>query len=286
MNLSAWVSVSDLLPEKKSGFERFIFDRFIKQRIFSKNNPQDILLALKKSGVSGIELLVCPNVENRDIQKIQKILKELDMDIFSLHQSISTLFNIRILEITNLFEIANKLSAKVVVLHINVIGDQIFDQKYINSLKLLEKQYKIKIAIENSPISFLSLFKTYSWKEEEFVSLMKKTGFSITLDTTHLAQTGKDIINFYKNNKDKIINIHLSDYKKSFLNKYLLLAYDTHLPLEKGELPIKDFLETLAKNQYNGLITMEIDGNLESLCKSANFCRLHFKNSSDALSPI
>lgn len=283
MKLSAWVSVSDLLPEKKTGFGGFIFDRFIKQRIFNKNNPQDVLLALKKSGVSGIELLVCPNVKDRDIQKIQKILKELDMDIFSLHQSISTLFNISLLEITNLFEIANKLSARVVVLHINVIGDQIFDQKYINSLKLLEKQYKIKIAIENSPISFLSLFKTYGWKEKEFVSLMKKTGFSITLDTTHLAQTGKDIINFYKNNKDRIINIHLSDYKKSLLNKYLLLAYDTHLPLEKGELPIKDFLETLAKNQYNGLITMEIDGNLESLCKSARLCRLHFKNSPHAM---
>lgn len=283
MKLSAWVSVSDLLPEKKTGFGGFIFDRFIKQKIFNKNNPQDILLALKKSGVSGIELLVCPNVKDRDIQKIQKILKELDMDIFSLHQSISTLFNISLLEITNLFEIANKLSAKVVVLHINVIGDQIFDQKYINSLKLLEKQYKIKIAIENSPISFLSLSKTYAWKEKEFVSLMKKTGFGITLDTTHLAQTGKDIINFYKNNKDKIINIHLSDYKKSYLNKYLLLAYDTHLPLEKGELPIKDFLETLAKNQYNGLITMEIDGNLESLCQSARLCRLHFKNSPHAM---
>lgn len=276
MKLSAWVSVSDLLPEKKTGFGGFIFDRFIKQRIFNKNNPRDILLALKKSGLQGIELLVCPNVEDKDLIKIQSILKELYMDVFSVHQSISTLFNISITEITNLFEIANKLSVKVVVLHINVIGDQIFDQKYISSLKLLEKQYKIKIAIENSPISFLSLFKTYSWKEKEFVSLMKKTGFSITLDTTHLAQTGKDIISFYKNNKDKIINIHLSDYKKSLLNKYLLLAHDTHLPLEKGELPIKDFLQTLAKNQYNGLITMEIDGNLEELYQSAKLIKSIF----------
>jgi len=276
MKLSAWVSVSDLLPDKKTGFDRFIFDRFIKQRIFNKNNPKDILLALKKSGTQGIELLLCPNLEDRDIQKIQKILKELDMDIFSVHQSISTLFNIRILEITNLFEIANKLSAKVVVLHLNVIGDQIFDQKYINSLKLLEKQYKIKIAIENSPISFLSLFKTYSWKEKEFSSLMKKTGFSITLDTTHLAQTDKDIISFYKNNKDKIINIHLSDYKKSFFNTRLLLTYGTHLPLGKGQLPIKQFLQTLKEEKYSGSITMEINGTLEELCKSSSFCLLNF----------
>lgn len=276
MKLSAWVSVSDLLPKKKTGFDRFIFGRFIKQTIFTKNNPQDVLLALKTSGIEGIELLSCPNVEDKDIVKIQKILKELDMDIFSVHQSISTLFNISILEITNLFEIANKLSAEIIVLHINVIGDQIFDEGYIEDLRVLEKQYNIKIAIENSPRSILSLFKSYTWKEKEFLSLMQETGFSITLDTTHLAQTGKDIIGFYKNNKDKIINIHLSDYKKHFLNTHLLLTNYTHLPLGNGRLPIKDFLQTLKDNNYSGLITMEINGSLNDLSQSAKLIKSIF----------
>lgn len=273
MKLSAWVSLSDLLPDKKTGFDRFIFGRFIKQTIFNKNNPQDVLLALKKSGVDGIELLVCPNVEDNDIVKIQKILKELNMNVFSVHQSISTLFNIRILEITNLFEIANKLSAKVIVLHINVIGDQIFDETYVKDLKALEKKYNIKIGIENSPKSVLSLSKSYSWGEKEFSNLMKKTDFHITFDTTHLAQTGKGIIAFYKKNKDRIVNIHLSDYKNNFLNNYLLFAYDTHLPLEKGELPIREFLQTLKDNNYSGLITMEINGSLDDLCQSARIIK-------------
>lgn len=276
MKLSAWVSVSDLLPEKKTGFDTFIFARFIKQSIFNKNNPQDILLTLKKSGVEGIELLACPNVEDKDIQKVQKILKEVDADIFSVHQSISTLFNISILEVTKLFEIANKLLAKVVVLHINVIGDRIFDEGYVENLKALEKQYNIKIAIENSPISYLTIFKTYSWREKEFSELMEKAGLNITFDTTHLAQTGKDIIDFYRHNKTRIINIHLSDYKKNFLNTHLLLANDTHLPLNKGKLPLKEFLQTLKANSYSGLITMEINGNLEDLCQSARIIKSIF----------
>jgi len=273
MKLSAWVSISDLLPEKKAGFDRFIFERFIKQTIFNKRNPQDILLTLKKSGVEGIELLVCPNIEDKDIVKIQKNLKELDMGIFSLHQSISTLFNIGLLEITNLFKIANKLSAKVVVLHLTVIGDQIFDQKYVNSLKLLEKQYKIKIAIENMPISPLSIFKTYTWKGDAFSSVVEKSGFSITLDTTHIGQTGGDIVEFYKKNKNRIVNIQLSDYKKNLLNTYLMLTSLTHLPLGKGQLPIKNFLQALKEENYDGLITMEINGNLDDLCQSARFIK-------------
>lgn len=275
MKLSAWVSVSDLLPEKKSGFDRFIFDRFIKQTIFNKNNPQEILLTLKESGVEGIELLVCPNVEDKDIKKVQKIINGLDMNVFSVHQSISTLFNISFQEITNLFEIANKLSAKAIVLHINVIGDQIFDEGYVKDLKALEKQYNIKIGIENSPKSILSLFKSYAWKENDFSSLMAKTGFHITFDTTHLAQAGYDIIDFYIKNKGHIVNIHLSDYRKNFLNTHLLLTNDTHLPLAKGELPIREFLQTLKKDNYNGLITMEINGNLDDLSQSARIINMY-----------
>ncbi len=273
MKLSAWVSITDLLPEKKSGFGEFIFDKFIKQKLFSKYNQKEVLLSLKKSGVNGIELLSTSNVSDKDIQKIQEMLTELDLSVFSVHQSISTLFNISIQEIEGLCEIAHKLKSEVVVLHINVIGNQIFKTDYVEALKDLESKYKIKIGIENSPISPLSLFKTYTWDRDKFSNLIKERGFNITFDTTHLAQTGKDIVDFYKKNKDRIVNIHLSDYKKSFLNKYLLLSNDTHLPLGKGTLPIKQFLDVLRENRYDGITTMEINGTLTELCESARFIK-------------
>ncbi len=269
MKISAWVSITDLLPEKKTGFGEFIFDKFIKQKLFSKYNQKDVLLALKNSGVNGIELLSTSNVSDKDIQKVQEMLTEFDLEVFSVHQSIPTLFNISVNEVKGLFQIAHKLKASVIVLHINVIGNQIFDKDYLYVLKDLESKYDIKIAIENSPIAYWTIFKNYTWRENEFSNLMKKTGFHITFDTTHLAQTGKDIIVFYKKNKDRIINIHLSDYKKSFLNKYLLLSNDTHLPLGKGTLPIRQFLKTLKETHYDGIITMEINGNLSELCQSA-----------------
>ncbi len=273
MKLSAWVSASDLLNKKESGFGEFIFSKFIKQSIFSKNNPHDVLRALKESGVDGIELLVSSNVKDKDIQRLDEILEGANMQVFSVHQSVSTLFNISIQEVTVLFKIADKLKAKVIVLHINVIGDQIFDIGYIHALKDLESKYKIKIGIENSPISPLSFFKNHTWKGDKFSSLMQKTGFNITFDTTHLAQTGGDIIDFYKKNRDRIVNIHLSDYRKSFLNRYLLLANSTHLPIGKGILPIKQFLKTLRESQFHDIITMEINGSLSELCGNARIIR-------------
>ena len=271
MKLSVWMSVSDLLSKKESGFGEFIFKRFIKQSIFNRTNPQSVLQSLKGAGVNGIELLISSNTKDEDIQRIRKMLRELDIRIFSVHQSVSTLFNLRIKEVSGLFQIAKELSAEVVVVHISSIGDQIFESFYIKSLKNLENQYKIKIGIENSPISPLSFFKSHTWNGEKFSNLIKEKGFNITFDTTHLAQTGKDIIDFYKKNKHRIINIHLSDYKENFLNKYLLLPNGTHLPLGKGTLPIKQFLNVLKQTNYSVVITMEISGTLRELCESAEF---------------
>jgi len=271
MKLSAWVSISDLLPNKKNGFGEFIFDKFIKQKLFTKYNQKDVLLALKKSGVNGIELLSTSNVTDQDIQKVQKMLKELGLAVFSVHQSISTLFNIGIQEIEGLFQIANKLKAGVIVLHINVIGNQIFHNDYVQSLKNLQRKYKIKIGMENSPISPLTFFNKNTWDEDKFSNLIKEKEFNITFDTTHLAQTGKNIVDFYENNKDRIVNIHLSDYKMNILNKYLLLANGTHLPLGKGTSPIKQLLNAMKQTNYSGVITMEISGTLQNLCASARF---------------
>lgn len=273
MKLSAWVSTSDLLNKKESGFGEFIFSKYIKQSIFSKNNPKSILQSLKRVGVNGIELLISSNTKDEDIQRIRKLLRELDMRIFSVHQSVSTIFNISIQEVSELFQMASKLLAEVVVLHISTIGDQIFDNEYIKSLKNLENKYKIKIGIENMPINPLWFFKTYTWKEDEFSSLVAKAGFNITFDATHLAQTGADILSFYKKNKNNIVNIQLSDYKKNFLNNPLMLTYGTHLPLGNGTLPITQFLKALKKDYYNGIITMEINGTLTELSTSARFIK-------------
>lgn len=276
MKLSLWVRLTDLLPKKKTAFDILFIDTFIYRTAFHKNSPYDVLFALKKYGVTGIELLIPSNTTNNDIKKVSQMVEKLNLHVFSIHQPLTSFLKIGIDEVTYLFKIANKLSAQTITLHSDAIGNKFLEKGYIESLKLLEKKYNIKIGIENMPKAWHLLLKTYTWKTNEFSNLMKKTAFHITFDTTHLAQTGKDITEFYKDNKDRIINIHLSDYKKHFLNKKLLLTNYTHLPLGHGELPIKEFLKTLKENNYDGLITMEISGSVDDLCQSARLIKSVF----------
>ena len=98
---------------------------------------------------------------------------------------------------------------------------------------------------------------------------MKENEFFVTFDTTHMAHSGGDIVTFFKHNKDRIVNIHLSDYKSNMLNSSLRPLRFKHLPLGEGELPIEEFIKLLRKENYKGLLTMEINTDLAGMCESA-----------------
>jgi sugar phosphate isomerase/epimerase len=166
-----------------------------------------------------------------------------------------------------LFIFAKKFNAKVVVLHLSNAREQIFNKQYLEVLHELQKDYGIKIAFENTQ-KFAQVFnqKRY-WDTKIFTDVIKKSDFSITLDTTHLADAGGDMIEFYNQNKKRIVNIQLSDYIAKWPKPLL------HLQPGKGTLPMEEFLKVLKNNKYDGFITMEIKTNLEGFCESAQFIR-------------
>lgn len=276
MKISLYVQASDLIPMKKTLLEKLnnFFIKDSKHAMFQTQPTEHILKTLKTSGVDGLELIFPLNCSAENIQKVKGIIKKNEMQIFSIHQSNDNSFKIDIEQIQNLCQIANSFSANIITLHIDSLGKKIFDKTFIEKLKMLQKKYVIKFAIENMPKSIFTFSKAYTYKANEFSSVIAKTGLGITLDTTHSAQAGEDICEFYIKNKEKIINIHLSDYRRHWFNKKLLLANNTHLPLSKGELQITEFLKLLKKNNYHGLTTMEISSDLKGLLASARMIKM------------
>lgn len=275
MSISAWVSVSDLVTVKKTFLEKIIHDllKGEKSKMFATQPLNDIFPALKNAGVNGLELLVQINTSNENIEEVKQIVKKYQLPVLSIHQSLDSYSNISSREIERLCKIANLFSAKIIVLHSNALRRRLFDEMFILTLKKLQKKHSVIFGIENMPKSPFSLNSDYTWKEKEFTSVCNKAGLSVTFDTTHLAQAGYDICKFYMVNKEKIVDIHLSDFKKHWLNSKLLLQNGTHLALEEGELPIAKFLRLLKETNYSGLITMEINSNLKGLCKSAQIIK-------------
>jgi sugar phosphate isomerase/epimerase len=263
MKISAWIFATDLLPNKRSLIEKL----GNKGNLFTNAKPKEVFEKLKSSGVNGIELLLLTNFSDADFQYLKKIFNENNVIVNSIHQPLRLVTKTDIKEIEMLFYFAKKFSAKLIVLHLQNAKEQIFNKKYLEMLHKLENDYAIKVTFENTQ-KFAQIFnKNRYWEGKKFAEVVRNSGFSITLDTTHMADAGGNIIEFFKQNKDIIIEVQLSDYKAKWPKPRL------HLQPGKGTLPMEEFLKVLKQNKYDGFITMEIKTGLEGLCESAQFIR-------------
>lgn len=268
MKISASLLYTDVLPSK-----RRLLSKIVKSKLFDNFPPNEVFSVFKKSGIEGVELLLPKIISKSELEEVKDMLDINKMKVFSVHQSLRFITRTNISEIRQLFDAAKIFDAKVIVLHMNTVGRQIFNKDYVLALHVLEKQYGVKVGFENREKYIGSAHNGYGWDEKKFPALMKTANFNMTLDVCHLGQSGGNIVNFFKNNKEKIVNIHLSDYKVHYLNNSLRPLRYKHLPLGNGSLPIKEFLATLKKEKYNGLLTLEINSHLEKFLESVKIVK-------------
>jgi sugar phosphate isomerase/epimerase len=265
MKKSISLFLSDILPHK-----RRLYHKIVTNKIFKNHTSSEAFEHMKKIGLDGFELLLpqYSNTTNADILEVKRLAKKYNFPVLSVHQSLRFFTATKVKEIARLCEIAHMLSAKVVVLHINSARKQIFDEKYIQAIHELEENYKVHVTFENMEKYIRSYFSTHLWHADTFSSLIQNADFAITFDIVHLAHSGGDIIHFFETNKERILNVHLSDYRRHLLNSTLRPMRFKHMPLGDGELPIETFISILQKENYQGLLTLELHADMNGVEKS------------------
>ncbi len=262
MKTSISLFLSDILPHRKK-----LIHKIVKAKIFNNQTTDSVFSHLKNFGLDGFELLLplYSLATDEDILEVKDLTKKYKFPVLSVHQSLRFLGATKIAEIARLFEIADMLQAKILVLHMNSARKQIFDNEYIHALHALEKKYKIKVTFENMERHIESYFHAHRWHDSKFSELVKRTNFHITFDIVHLAHSGGDILRFFENNKERIVNVHLSDYRRHLLNTSLRPMCYKHMPLGDGELPITPFISLLQKERYAGLLTLEVNTDIKGV---------------------
>ena len=84
------------------------------------------------------------------------------------------------------------------------------------------------------------------------VRFAQDRGCGVTYDTCHVGANGEDILRGYEIVRPALANVHLSD---------LIWSEDgieTHVAPGKGTLPLRELLSMLARDGYDGLVTLEI----------------------------
>jgi len=147
-----------------------------------------------------------------------------------------------------------------------------------NGLAELEAEAGVTIGVENMPSKrFLGLRLNGYW----FNSPAELSRFPhLTLDTTHLGTWGLDPLVVYERLRERVVHVHLSNYDGR-----------EHRSPPDGRLPLAELLHRLARDGYQGAITVETDPSaldagdeakcLVALRRALAFCREHFDGGGD-----
>ena len=137
----------------------------------------------------------------------------------------------------------------------------------------LEAETGITIGVENMPSKQLlgMRFSRYWFNTPTALSRFPH----LTLDTTHLGTWGLDPLAVYEQLRERVVHVHLSNYDGR-----------EHRSPPDGQLPLADFLRCLARDGYQGAITVETNPEalnagdevkcLAALRRALDFCREHY----------
>jgi sugar phosphate isomerase/epimerase len=84
------------------------------------------------------------------------------------------------------------------------------------------------------------------------VRFAEDRGCGVTYDTCHAGANGEDVLRGYEIVRPALANVHLSD---------LIWGeggIETHVAPGKGTLPLRELLAALARDGYDGLVTLEV----------------------------
>jgi len=74
---------------------------------------------------------------------------------------------------------------------------------------------------------------------------------ALTLDTSHLAAAGGDLMMAWDDLADRVVHLHVSNNDGR--------GRDTHGLLDRGVLPVPEFLEEVGAGGFGGAVTLELD---------------------------
>lgn len=223
--------------------------------LYYKKDYKEILDIIASTSCKNIELFLNQAFIDVDIYELEKEVLKRNLKVLSIHTPLEFIaFSRKESEaywINKSIEISKVFHSRVIVSHM-VLG-KYFDDK-IKGLDELHKQNMIDycenkdicITTENLPNfeegSFLGRF-------DELYKFISDNNIDLTFDTTHCAFGGFPIIETFKRFKGFIKNIHLSDFDNGI----------EHKVLGEGSLPLKDFIAQLKKDNYDGIVTIELD---------------------------
>ena len=241
-------------------------------------HPRRVELAFQYAAhceLDGVEVILDPQQQIHQQGNLEKIRDRHDVSVLSLHAPFPPwrLDGWRpgaAAYIEQTVDLAERVGARHVVMHvperfylrkIRFLGRRIrvpFHSRHgreierwirTGGLARLQDRTPVKICVENFPNPFAWL-PNRLFARRNTLSAWPQIHSFLTLDTTHWATHGIELLRAYRAGGDRIRHIHLSNYTNRRQHQ---------LP-QTGELDLEGFMKRLTRDNFGGVMIIEVRG--------------------------
>lgn len=197
----------------------------------------------KKSELEGIEVVIRHGeYDTQNAEYLKSLSKRHDLPIISL----STQVDMSAEKAKKVIDLAEKIGVDTITL----TPPDIFDFNYKKWLKdempILRRKRKVKIALVNPPTkTVFGILPKYAFND---ILELKKLD-DIAFDTSNVSGRTESLLDVYGALKPKIRYVHLANTKHEM----------DHTLLASGSVPLESFLIRLARDGFQGPLTLKLD---------------------------
>lgn len=228
---------------------------------------QWIMGMVADAGFDGVELALGIEAVWRERATVRKLAEARGLQVLSVHPPLFPLPGWRSFsETVKLIDYAVEVGASIVVQHTPRTedldsADGIAWRRAIDEARSHGMNRGVLLALENRAI-FTNEDRQHALSDPEMLQqFAEKHDFPLTLDTSHAASWPHDVIEVYELFRDRLVNLHLSDFRKlpAWLDRPALHTYIKHHQLlGAGDLSLRELMACVEADGYAGLVTMEL----------------------------
>lgn len=210
---------------------------------------------MAEAGFSAVEVMVTKDPDTGDRDRLRGLAEDHGLEIAAIHAPF-LLMTRRVWgadpvgKIHRAVELAEGVGAGVVIVHPPYRWQSGYRHWLRDELPSASGSNGVRVAVENMfPVHVRGrrLVAFHSVRTLEDLE-----GFEyVTLDTSHAAVAGLDLLETLARLRGRLAHVHLSNNAGK--------GWDSHLPLAEGVLPLERFLGALAGSGFDGTISLELD---------------------------
>jgi len=249
--------------------------------VYPERTPDAFETAVRL-GYDGLEVMVYTDPVSQDVDVIRRLMDYHQLPVLAVHAP-SLLLTQRVWgrepweKIRRSQVLAEQLGAKIVVVHPPFRWQRDYAVDFETGLAAMEAETDIIFAVENMfPLRARGreiVPYAPSWDPTTIKCA------NVTLDLSHAAASGSDVMAMAEAVGDRLAHVHLADGTGSPVGPFP----DEHLVPGRGSQPCAEFLQRLAATGYPGMVVLEVntrravnrDERLADLAESLAFAREH-----------